>query len=615
MTIRSSWAWVAWIVWVLPSPSAAAGDARHTSLRGASPTDEIVRLDIDGDGRPDVLERWWNGKRVRWLDENGDLSPTDTRGDEVGDVMQVDLDGDGLYDGPGDLNIKWADTDGDGQADVQAFAISKPVEGAPGHGAHWMLLLDTDKDGVLGWVDWEHFDFDCWGHTGRGAWLPDYNGDSDFLKIHADPQAIADLSLNWENPFSFYDTDGDGVSEVAIRWLDPFTAEDGVTRLTGRLTEAYASLDLDNDSGKDDETDYDLSFRVAGGPGIPYAEMRHPLPGFKGSPRFDGFFASNDWRRVESVSFMPRDRGWDALFTGGWTERSMVVDEDDDDHRWERVEMYYPTHGRAPGGGPADPYSTRRWSRDSWVHDNNAEGDERPGIGGHPQADSLGDRGEFDHDDSGRGKLYVGLFDRKLHLAGAEWGAWTVDPEGRYHGGWQAPPTLPTAPKVGEVVRYRDTDANGFFDRIEYDYDGDRTIDLTVSLLDYRSDAHPHPDVVPLLDTRALGWRGLHEAYLRLAADSWREALAVYRAAWRRGLTTPELDRLANAASLAERESSAYWIKEKTFRLIRARLAEVRGAEPAQAKALTLLESRLKRGYYLGDFAEYVAAIGEVPGR
>ena len=41
-----------------------------------------MRLDINGDGKPDILERWWNGKRVRWLDENADLLPTDTRGDQ-----------------------------------------------------------------------------------------------------------------------------------------------------------------------------------------------------------------------------------------------------------------------------------------------------------------------------------------------------------------------------------------------------------------------------------------------------------------------------------------------------------------------------------------------------
>ena len=40
----------------------------------------------------------------------------------------------------------------------------------------------------------------------------------------------------------------------------------------------------------------------------------------------------------------------------------------------------------------------------------------------------------------------------------------------------------------------------------------------------------------------------------------------VYRAAWRRGLTTPEIDKLANASSIGERYRNGYWIKEKIFR-------------------------------------------------
>src|ERR1044072_4354615 len=64
-------------------------DLRKTALKSTTPSDEIVRLDINNDGKPDILERWWHGKRVRWLDENGDMLPTDTRGDQVGDVMQI----------------------------------------------------------------------------------------------------------------------------------------------------------------------------------------------------------------------------------------------------------------------------------------------------------------------------------------------------------------------------------------------------------------------------------------------------------------------------------------------------------------------------------------------
>src|SRR5205809_2455025 len=86
---------------------------RRSKLKSSKPDPtEIVRIDVDGDGDPDILETWWNGKRVRWIDENDNMKPTDRRGDMSGDSLQIDRDGDGYYDGPGDLNIKWVDDDG-----------------------------------------------------------------------------------------------------------------------------------------------------------------------------------------------------------------------------------------------------------------------------------------------------------------------------------------------------------------------------------------------------------------------------------------------------------------------------------------------------------------------
>ena len=597
----------------LAAPTSAR-DWKQSALKGTEPTDEILRLDVDGDKKPDLVERWWNGKRVRWLDENGDLSPTDTRGDQLADVMQIDMDGDGAYDGPEDQNIKWADNDGDGLADVQAFAIN-PAKGPGTRGAHWMLFIDVEKDGVLGWEDWTTFDFNCWDYTGRAAWLPDYNGDAVFLKMHAAPHLIQDLSLNWENPFDFHDPDGDGVTEMALRWLAPQQREATFARLGEVLDDAFVTLDLDDDAAKDNEMDFDLTLRGYGGPGIPYRQFRHPMPALKGHAKFDACFANNNWRRVDAVSYMPHDKGWDQFFAGPWKHRWLVFDEDDDDHRWERVELYYPTHTQSGTPGSIDFHSTKRWARANnareWMADPTRE---KPGLGGHPQADSLGDRGEWDQDDSGKGRLYAGVFDRKLHLLGAESGAWTIDRERRYHGGSRIPSPTGHAPKVDEVVRYTDKDGNGFFDTLEYDYEGDKTFDLTVSLLDYRSAALPHPDVAPVIETATAGWRGLRDAYTSLANDSWREALAVYRAAWRRGITSPELDRLANAASVAQRHDSAYWIKEGVFRALRARLAEG-PADKKETARRAALGDELKRLYYLGRFDEYVKKIAEVPGR
>jgi hypothetical protein len=593
-------------------------ELRKSALKSTAPSDEIIRLDINKDGKPDILERWWNGKRVRWLDENGDMLPTDTRGDQVGDVMQIDKNGDGFYDSALDINIKWADNDGDGRADLQAFVTQGrewSTDKWNAAEAHWMVFIDVEKDGVLGWLDWEKFDFanDNWAYTGTTDWLPDYNGNAVFLKVHRPPQSLPDPRLNWENPFAFFDYDGDGVSEMAMRWLDPVPPLDkGVTNLTGVLSEAFATFDLDNDSTKGNETDYDMSLRGSGGPGIPYRSFVHKYPALKGNPRFNDCFQWNNWRQIDELMYMPHEKSYDAFFTAGWTNMYFVFDEDDDDHRWERVEMYYPMHGF---GGPKeiDLYSTKRWLRSNYAEEAMADPGERPGISGHPQADSLGDRGEFDEDNSGGGKLYVGAFDRKLHLAGAEWGAWTVDKNGEFHGGVKTPSPKPRAPRVEELVKYTDTDNNGFLDTVEYDYDGDRTIDFRFSLLDYRTPSQPHPDVVPLVDTRKEGWKGLNALFTSIANQSFQEGLTVYRAAWRRGLTTAEIDKLASASAIGERYDHGYWLKEKIFRQIRARIKKAKTASPAQTADLEKLEKDLARLYYLGLFEEYARRIQEVP--
>jgi hypothetical protein len=595
-------------------------DLRKTSLKSQTPSDEIIRLDINKDGKPDILERWLNGKRVRWLDENGDLLATDTRGDQVGDVMQIDKNDDGLYDGPYDINIKWADNDRDGRADLEAIVTQSPQWGPDKWSAsesHWMVFIDVEKDGVLGYLDWTKYDFgnDNWGYTGTSDWLPDYNGDAIFLKIHRPPQSLIDPRLNWENPFAFFDFDNDGVTEMAMRWLDPVPAMDkDKTHLSGVLSEAFVTFDLDNDATKGNETDFDMSLRGSGGPGIPYRSMVHKYPALKGDPRFNDCFQWNNWRQIDELMYMPHDKSYDAFFTAGWKTIYFVLDEDDDDHRWERVEIYYPMHGF---GGPKDIdiYSTKRWRRGNYAErDMVAEG-EKPGIAGHPQADSLGDRGEFDEDNSGGGKLYVGVFDRKLHLAGAEWGVWTVDKNGEFHGGWKTPSPKPLASRVEEIVKYTDSDNNGFLDTVEYDYDGDREIDFKFSLLDYKSPGQPHPDVVPLVDTMKEGWKGLNALFTSIANQSFQEALVVYRAVWRRGITTPEIDQLAYAGAIGERYDHGYWLKEKLFRQIRERLFQVKQTDPSKSASMDQLEKELVRLYYTGQFDQYARRISEVPGQ
>jgi hypothetical protein len=116
--------------------------------------------------------------------------------------------------------------------------------------------------------------------------------------------------------------------------------------------------------------------------------------------------------------------------------------------------------------------------------------------------------------------------------------------------------------------------------------------------------------VVPLIDTHKEGWKGLNALFTTMANQSWQEALLVYQAAWRRGLTTPEIDKLASASAIGERYDHAYWLKEKIFRLIRTRIQQSRSTDPTRLDAL---EKDVIRLYYTGQFEEYAKRISEVP--
>lgn len=588
----------------LSAESVAEGSRRKSELKSHTPDSEVLHIDIDGDGKPDMLERWWNGKRVRWLDESGTMRSDDERGNMINCVLQVDMDGDGFYDGKDDMNIKWCDTDGDGIPDVQGFSINARNWGAKKDVGHpiWMIFINHDKRGVLGWVDWTDFGFKCWDYTGTCNWLPNYHGNGDFVKIHAPSSSLKDPRLNWENPFSFYDETGDGVSKMAIRWCSPVGGKNGQTDIPPNVNMVQLAYDLDGNSGFGNESSYDMSIACFGAE-IDISNMTQKLLGFKGDPKFDSCFQYNQWRRIDEIKAMDRNKGYDLVFSTPWKQINMVFDEDGDDHRWERVELLWATTNNKPDGTPTDLYSTAR----------NFNKEKRPpGLNANDQSDSLGDRGEFDQDGSGKSQLYVGAFDGKIHLYGAEWGAWTVDRNAEFHGGKNTPSPKPTATKVGEVVKYTDTDGDGFLDTIEYDYTGSGKPQFKVNLLDYRKDGKD-PQKAELVDPAKLGWKGMHEFYNKVAEQSWLGAKEIYRAAWKRGLTNAEMDRLAAASSLRQRHINAYWIKEDVFRELRRRVEKQMESEPAERDKLTQYLNDYIEAYYTGDVARTVQLIEQSP--
>lgn len=597
------------IATLIPIPAMAAdpipeGTRLKSELKSQTPDSEVLHIDIDKDGRPDVIERWWNGKRVRWLDESNTMKFDDERGNMINCILQVDYDGNGYYDGPTDINTKWCDTNNDGIPDVQSFSINPKQWGVKkGIGFPiWMVLINHDKRGVMGWLDYEDFDFDCYDYTGRNNWLPNYHGNNDFVKTHAPQWSFSDPETNWENPFSFYDETGDGVSKLAIRWCAPVNEKDGVTKIPPKVNMVQVAWDLDANSGYGYESSYDMSI-AAFGAEIDISHMKQKLPNFKGNPKFDPFFQYNQWRRLDQLTRMDRDKGYGLAFSTPWKQYSFVFDEDADDQRWERVELMWATTNNKPAGKPTDMYSTAR---------NENREKATPGLNANDQSDSLGDRGEFDQDGSGGGQFYVGRFDRKIHLYGAEWGAWTVDKNAEFHGGKGASGNKPTASKVEEIVKYTDTDSDGFIDTIEYDYKGTGKPDFKVCLLDYKKEGFD-PQKADIIDPQGMSWRDMHEFFKNLAQESWIEALEVYRAAWKRGLTNNEINRLSHASSMRQRHLNAYWIKEGVFRQLSKRVHEEIEKSPHDSEKLKQYLKDYVKAYYTGNVSEMVDLIGRSP--
>lgn len=491
------------------------------------------------------MERWWKDKRLRWFDENDDAKNSDVWGDMRNDALQVDMDGDGFYDGPSDYNVKWADRDGDGIPDIQLFSRNPKedtdwVFGASG--AIYFAIMDPDNTGVLTDIDWNDLSV-SWTRLDRGPnWRTNYHGNATFLKEHAPIWSVEDPKFSWENPFMFFDPDGDGLSEMTIRVADnrKFMKKDrNRLEFDGVVDEAWVSYDLDNDSGRDNEMDYDLTLYVGGKPGLDYKDQIHEIPAVKAPDWVLPYYRHGAWRQQTQFIYLKRDGAVNRLYSAQWAKAYLTVDEDDDSHRWERVEIYY----------PGDPYILERMNKNSPIY--------------HPQSDALGDRGEWDMDFSGEAKLYHTAWDGKIHLFGAEKGIWTVDINREFWAGAHPNGVSSTKmpEKVAEVIQYGDTNENGYFDKITYDYDGDKIIDRNDSLLELGVDEVGKP-----IDVTILSWDDLRKENANYANSNWQHAQRLFTTAFKYGFVDKKIIGLSKASSVQEKYIKAFWLKERIIR-------------------------------------------------
>ncbi|MEN8193666.1 MAG: hypothetical protein ABFS12_12665 [Bacteroidota bacterium] len=552
---------------------------------------KLKYIDLDDDGDPDVLRYTiLDNIPVQWIDDDDDMNDSDIEGDMDSDCLMIDRNKDGQYGSGHDLIIDWNDENSDNKADIQAVVDYSGLDDRGRWQSHYMWVIDLDGDGVFNFIDWNTLKVEAWEHSGQAKFFTDYHGNSIFLKAHTNTFNIKDLRYNWENPFLFYDFDDDGQSEMAIRYVDEPIIRTGKKALSENetvpddersiiykqnITSVQIGIDLDNDNRASNELDYDMSIRFDGN-GFDYSEQFHQYNSLRGLPEADQYFFDPRWRQLTELIYVGHENGYTTPFQkGDWNSCSFVYDEDDDCHRWERVEFY----------DPKDIFKV---------------GAKNGGLDHNPQADVSGDRGEWDKDFSGKGKLYIGKFDGKIHLYGAEWGAWRIDQNATYYQGWQGwrgPNIQPedhvfVEPETFGTVKYSDSNNNGYFDIIEYDLDGDKQFEKKVELLELGIE-----DQNEVIDISNYSYDDLYQLQNKVADDLWENAIQMKKIALKYGLNTEWYSVFLNPQSIQEKYHFGYWLQFYLYQDLHYSFKQ---------KSEDELVSKLEKAYYGGKLAELV---------
>ena len=500
--------------------------------------------DLNGDGKPEAIySMTGDSVPILWIDDDRDMKWTDIEGDMDNDCLLIDRNKDGIYGGDGDLVIDWVDSDNDGKADLQIVMDYPAVHATEvWPNGHVMILLDTDKDNIFNYIDWNTYQIKSWNKSGRAAFYTDYSGQSAFTKMHVATYNMGDLRLNWENPFLFYDPDKDGLSEIAVRLLDsPSTKDEKASwndyvnmQLEGVIDWVSISVDLDNDNAPGNDFDFDFTLGLRGG-GFDYMDQVHIFKNMRGLPEADKFFMDPRWRQMDELIYPDHKNAFDLIFNRGkWESAHFVYDEDDDCHRWERVEFYE----------ARDPFKV---------------GAGNGGLDHNTQADAAGDRGEWDMDCSGKGNLYISPLDGRLHLYGAEWGCWRVDQNTEYYQGWDRL-WINKNPKKFATVKYTDKNGNGFLDYVEYDMDGDGKFETVFDLKALGID-----DRAKLIDVSSFTYRDYTKMMKRMSDGIWERAQTAVRVAHKYGLNTSWYAWWIEALSMREKYHRGYWLQYYLF--------------------------------------------------
>jgi hypothetical protein len=448
---------------------------------------QILEFECAGDSSaaaPRRIAAWREGDTfVAVLDENGDMRSGAPQPDTEDDCWVVDYHGDGGVDRVVDYECP------NGPKPPRYMVLYLVTGGFFSRGLSCVVIGDLDGRGHR----WRLINYDYQQTTCQ--WLCRFDGNSFFSMGRYDEAAERWVSC-FENPFCFYDPDGDGSPEIAIR-------------LDGRdlhlITVRY-SFDADHDAAPGGAYDYDFSITAEGPVDAP--------------PEIEERFLLRDGKDLRYVAWQHARR---FVETAAWSRAWMVWDETDNNVN-EKV---------------AAEREKERWEGVI------APGTEHfPQVGG-PPISALNTRFEYNGACNGPFRLYASDVDHRIHLCGAQFGWIDVDYDHDVN--------------VDMRFRFDDTDGNGFFDIWKVDADGDGRFEQAATVKDERPkeidwdyDAlvkrerklldlaqGTHAALMDVLAGHAHGWESPVEHY-------WKNDIATRFYAGRKILASPQGQRYYN---------------------------------------------------------------------
>jgi hypothetical protein len=383
----------------------------------ALPPGEKLERDSDGDGVADQLWYLDTDKRhtispllVCVVDEDGDLAETG-RGDLDSDCYFWDHDADGTID----VVTDYQDDDGDGDVDQMGIFYDKDWKDDKDDITVWWAV-DVGDDNRL----W--FDVNGTYYQDLCQWRTHFSGDELFYQFRLTTEDERWINV-WEDPFAFYDPDGDENSEVVVR----------ISAVGDEVQNLRYSIDADNGANGERVHDYDFSITA-----LPPEEGLTPDPKYTAPMMVRGIETHPVLTWEHTMEFAQEAKWGKAMLT--WDEINSNTDEkpEQDPHeRWEGILNHASKHGdfEQVGGPPSSAFN------------------KRVEVSANPKSPL---------------RLYWDEVDHRFHLYGAEYGYMDVDYD--------------LDGVVDAAYTWKDTDGDGLLDVRTADMDADGVVDFEQEL-------------------------------------------------------------------------------------------------------------------------------------